>query len=125
MPSKKKIKGTDVVIPIPNATAESTVVIPIPNATGPVIVIPLSNGEQGTCVECRHMLTGSWRGPTCLNKQSPKYSQRVKDAGTCDFFGGKGSRAPEPVIATEGLYDPEPRTDLQELLDRETEARDD
>ena len=108
MPSKKKIK----------MDPEPVVVLPHEQA----VAVP--SREQGSCIQCHHMLTGSWRGPTCLNKQSPKYSQRVKDAGTCDFFSGKGSRAPEPVLA-EGLYDPEPRTDLQELLDRETEARDD
>ena len=109
MPSKKKIKMD----PEPVVAQSQSVMVEQHNVR-----------EQGTCIECRHMLTGSWRGPTCLNKQSPKYSQRVKDAGTCDFFTSRGSRAPEPVLA-EGLYDPEPRTDLQELLDRETEARDD
>ena len=107
MPSKKKTSKTD-----PEPVAEPTPVVPIPNA-------PL-----GTCLYCHSMLTGSWRGPTCLNGSSPRYQQRVKDADTCAFFSSKGSPAPIPST-DEGLYDPEPRTALQDLLDRETEARDD
>ena len=114
MPSKKKTIKTD---PEP-------VVIPIPNAVGDAIVIPIPNAPLGTCLYCHSILTGSWRGPTCLNGSSPRYKQRVKDADSCAFFSSKGS--PAPLTATdEGLYDPEPRTALQDLLDQETEARDD
>ena len=109
MPSKKKTSKTD---PEP-------VVAPIP---APPIAVDF--GYVGTCLYCYSMLTGSWRGPTCLNGSSPRYKQRVKDADTCAFFSSKGS--PAPLTATdEGLYDPEPRTALQDLLDRETEERDD
>ena len=116
MPSKKKTSKTD-----PEPVVEPTPVVPIPVEPTPVVPIPV---VTGTCLYCHSMLTGSWRGPTCLNGSSPRYKQRVKDADSCAFFSSKGS--PAPLTATdEGLYDPEPRTALQDMLDRETEERDD
>lgn len=80
----------------------------------------------GTCLQCAYLSTGTWRGPTCVNRASPEFKKRVRDEDTCDEFTPKGyhvarSAAPaqEPDVTTEGQYDPTP---LQELLDRETEA---
>lgn len=86
--------------------------------------------EQGKCIQCRFLLTGSWRGPTCTQPASPNHKQRVRDEDTCDMFQPKHSQhsarlsEPTPVgpdVTTEGQYDPDPAS-LTELLARETEA---
>jgi hypothetical protein len=94
----------------------------------PVAVSPVA--EVGACIDCRFIVTGTWRGPTCSNPDSPKFKQRVPDAGSCEKFSPRKRQTAPSLEAhvnvhvsvdstDEGQYDPTP---LAELLARETEA---
>lgn len=93
------------------------------------VVVEQMLNEPGTCISCRHYLTGQWYGPRCTNPGSPYKGQYVREVDTCAEHTPKQPRgtAPEPAVALpdDGLYDPEPVSDLKALLDRETESPED
>jgi hypothetical protein len=101
--------------------------LPPEQAIAPPAPAPVK--EQGICINCKHLVTGSWRGPTCSQPASPEYKKRVRDEDTCELFSSKRSNpvtvsatsvfVTEADASTEGQYDPTP---LSELLARETEA---
>lgn len=110
MAAKKKLKLNEAPL---EPTAEVPLTLP---ASTPFVA--------GTCIQCHWLETGTWFGPRCINPASPAYRTHRPDAGTCDEFSPKIRQPiPQPLPETEeGLYNPEPvKSDLQELLDRETE----
>lgn len=111
MPSKKS--------PSKKSTTDVMPVVELP----PSYVVPENIDAKQVCLYCRAVSLGTWRGPFCTNRQSPKYHQRVRDEGTCDKFIAPGSPARAEPVDAEGLYTPEVNP-LQAMLDRETEAPD-